>query len=70
MVEARVTSAGKHHTEHVRCRAQPSVSHRGAHTSPGAVIDALSDHPLTNIGLERFIKDREKARAHFGEQTS
>ncbi len=30
-------------------------------TSPAAVIDALFNHPLTNIGLERFIKDWEKA---------
>jgi transaldolase len=32
-------------------------------TSPAAVIDALFNHPLTNIGLERFIKDWEKAHA-------
>ena len=32
--------------------------------SPAAVlIDALFNHPLTNIGLERFIKDWEKAHA-------
>lgn len=32
-------------------------------TCPPAVIDALFNHPLTNIGLERFIKDWEKAQA-------
>jgi transaldolase len=32
-------------------------------TSPAAVIDALFNHPLTNIGLERFINDWEKAHA-------
>jgi transaldolase len=32
-------------------------------TSPAAVIDALFNHPLTNIGLERFIKDWETIHA-------
>jgi transaldolase len=32
-------------------------------TCPAAVIDALFNHPLTTIGLERFIKDWEKAQA-------
>jgi transaldolase len=37
----------------------------GAHicTCPAAVIDALFKHPLTDIGLERFLKDWEKAQA-------
>jgi transaldolase len=30
-------------------------------TCPPAVIDQLFNHPLTNIGLERFLKDWEKA---------
>jgi transaldolase len=32
-------------------------------TCPPAVVDALFNHPLTNIGLEKFLKDWEKARA-------
>jgi transaldolase len=32
-------------------------------TCPAAVIDALFNHPLTNIGLEKFLKDWEKAQA-------
>jgi transaldolase len=32
-------------------------------TCPAAVIDALFNHPLTTIGLERFLKDWEKAQA-------
>ncbi|HEV8363950.1 MAG TPA: fructose-6-phosphate aldolase [Gemmatimonadaceae bacterium] len=32
-------------------------------TCPAAVIDALFNHPLTTIGLERFIKDWEKSQA-------
>ncbi len=37
----------------------------GAHiaTCPPAVIDALYNHPLTTIGLEKFLKDWEKAQA-------
>jgi transaldolase len=32
-------------------------------TCPPAVIDALYNHPLTNIGLEKFLKDWERAHA-------
>ncbi len=32
-------------------------------TCPPAVIEALFKHPLTDIGLERFLKDWEQARA-------
>ena len=35
-------------------------------TCPAAVIDALFKHPLTDIGLERFLKDWEKAQAAVG----
>jgi transaldolase len=37
----------------------------GAHvcTCPAAVIEAMFKHPLTDIGLERFLKDWEKAQA-------
>ena len=37
----------------------------GAHiaTCPASVIEALYNHPLTNIGLEKFLKDWEKAQA-------
>jgi transaldolase len=37
----------------------------GAHvcTCPAAVIEACFKHPLTDIGLERFLKDWEKAQA-------
>lgn len=30
-------------------------------TCPASVLDQLFNHPLTNIGLERFLKDWEKA---------
>ena len=32
-------------------------------TCPPPVIDQLFNHPLTNIGLEKFLKDWEKAQA-------
>jgi transaldolase len=32
-------------------------------TCPPAVIEAMFKHPLTDIGLERFLKDWEKAQA-------
>ena len=32
-------------------------------TCPPAVIDSLFNHPLTNIGLEKFLKDWEKSQA-------
>ena len=32
-------------------------------TCPAKVIDACFNHPLTNIGLENFLKDWEKAQA-------
>ncbi len=31
-------------------------------TCPATVLDAIFKHPLTDIGLERFLKDWEKAR--------
>src|SRR5262249_5204551 len=37
----------------------------GAHiaTCPPAVIEQMFNHPLPNIGLEKFLKDWEKAQA-------
>jgi transaldolase len=32
-------------------------------TCPPAVIEQMFNHPLTNIGLEKFLKDWEKAQA-------
>jgi transaldolase len=40
----------------------------GAHvaTCPPAVIDQMFNHPLTNIGLEKFLQDWEKSQAVKG----
>jgi transaldolase len=37
----------------------------GAHicTCPAAVIESMFKHPLTDVGLEKFLKDWEKAQA-------
>ena len=35
-------------------------------TCPPAVLEAIFKHPLTDIGLERFLKDWEKARSEAG----
>jgi transaldolase len=32
-------------------------------TCPTAVIESMFKHPLTDIGLARFLKDWEKAQA-------
>jgi transaldolase len=32
-------------------------------TVPPAVVEQCFKHPLTDIGLERFLKDWEKAQA-------
>ena len=34
-------------------------------TCPAAVIEALFKHPLTDIGLEKFLKDWEKSQAQL-----
>ena len=34
----------------------------GVATCPPAVIDQMFNHPLTNIGLEKFLKDWEKSQ--------
>lgn len=41
------------------------AARRGADvcTCPAAVIEAMFRHPLTDIGIERFLKDWERARA-------
>jgi transaldolase len=35
-------------------------------TIPFAVIDKMFKHPLTDVGIERFIKDWERAKGSNG----
>jgi transaldolase len=37
-------------------------------TCPPAVLEAMFKHPLTDVGLERFLKDWEKAQAALSRQ--
>jgi len=37
-------------------------------TAPPAVIEQCFKHPLTDLGLERFLKDWEKAQAAAGQR--
>ena len=37
-------------------------------TCPPSVIEAMFKHPLTDVGLERFLKDWEKAQAALSRQ--
>ena len=55
--ETQVIVASIRHPEHVLQSAQ-----MGAHvaTVPFAVLDKLASHPLTDIGLEKFLKDWKK----------
>jgi transaldolase len=43
----------------------------GAHigTMPFSVFNALLKHPLTDIGLKRFLDDWEKARKELGSRS-
>ena len=58
--ETEVLVASCRHPMHV-----VEAARMGAHvaTCPAAVIEALYNHPLTSIGLEKFLKDWEKAQA-------
>jgi transaldolase len=55
--ETQVIVASIRHPEHVLQSAR-----MGAHvaTVPFAVLEKLASHPLTDIGLEKFLKDWEK----------
>src|SRR5438876_5455184 len=55
----QVLVASARHPIHVieAARMGPDIA-----TCPPAVIDSLFNHPLTNIGLEKFLKDWEKTQ--------
>src|SRR5260221_6215475 len=59
-VKTEVLGASCRHALHVDQAARMGA---GVATCPPAVIDQLFNHPLTNIGLEKFLKDWEKAHA-------
>jgi len=57
MIDTEVLVASIRHSMHV-----VEAARMGAHIStiPFSVIEKLSKHPLTDIGLEKFLKDWEK----------
>ncbi len=57
-LDAEVIAASIRHTEHV-----PAVALAGAHiaTLPFKVLEQMFKHPLTDIGIEKFISDWKKA---------
>jgi transaldolase len=65
--KTQVLAASLRHPLHV-----VEAAKMGAHigTMPFKVFEMLFKHPLTDRGLEGFLKDWEKARARLGEITS
>jgi transaldolase len=61
--ECQVLAASLRHPMHV-----VEAARAGAHigTMPYAVFTALLKHPLTDIGLRRFLEDWEKAKKEMG----
>ncbi len=57
-LDAEVIAASIRHTEHV-----PAVALAGSHiaTLPFKVLEQMFKHPLTDIGIEKFISDWKKA---------
>ena len=44
------------------CTVQAALMGADICTCPASVIDACFNHPLTDIGLQKFLKDWEKAQ--------
>ena len=65
--DCQVLAASLRHPMHV-----VEAARLGAHvgTMPFAVFAALLKHPLTDIGLKRFLDDWEKAKKEMGSRTA
>jgi len=63
--ETEVLVASVRHPIHVVAAARMGAD---ICTCPAAVIEASLKHPLTDIGIERFLKDWEKAQAQAAGQ--
>ena len=61
--DCEVLAASLRHPMHV-----VEAARVGAHigTMPFAVFQSLVKHPLTDIGLKRFLEDWEKAKKEMG----
>lgn len=62
-LQSEVIAASIRHTEHV-----PAVALAGAHiaTLPFKVLKQMFKHPLTDIGIENFLRDWKKAEEERG----
>ncbi|SDO53974.1 fructose-6-phosphate aldolase [Alkalicoccus daliensis] len=60
-IDTQIISASIRHPQHVTDSAL-----QGAHiaTVPWKVLEQLAKHPLTDIGLEKFLSDWQKSQAH------
>jgi len=65
--DCQVLAASLRHPLHV-VEAAKCGAHIG--TMPMSVFRQLSKHPLTDIGLKRFLEDWEKARKEMGQRAS
>jgi len=65
--DCQVLAASLRHPMHV-----VEAARMGAHvgTMPFAVFASLLNHPLTDIGLKRFLDDWEKAKKEMGSRTA
>jgi transaldolase len=65
--DCQVLAASLRHPMHV-----VEAARMGAHvgTMPFGVFSALLKHPLTDIGLKRFLDDWEKAKKEMGSRTA
>lgn len=57
-IETEIIAASIRHVDHVRRCAQLGVD---IATIPFKVIEQMLKHPLTHIGLEKFLEDAKKA---------
>jgi transaldolase len=57
--QTKILAASIRHTDHVKTSALVGSD---VATIPFKVLSALFNHPLTNSGLEQFLKDHEKSK--------
>ena len=63
LIETEVIAASIRHPEHVTAAALAGAS---IATVPFKVLKQMVNHPLTDLGIERFIADWKKAKGSSG----
>lgn len=66
-IKTNVLAASLRHPVHVTAAALAGAD---VGTMPFKVLESMYKHPLTDIGLERFLADYEKAKAELGRATA